>query len=81
METPQFDLVNPTPEEQADFLKAFQELCESKEMYFEPVPQFSRDTLQSPWKVTTQILLQKKVKKEGDKSIPSPFTNEPEKKD
>jgi hypothetical protein len=64
METkePKFLLSDATTEEQTTFMKEFMELLEKHSLYYEPVPQFTRDDNQSPWKIVVQVLLQKKTK-------------------
>lgn len=61
METTKYKLVDASPEEQKDFMGKFQALLKETEMYYEPVPQFTRDSVEDPWKVVCQVLLQKKV--------------------
>ncbi len=72
---PKYRLIEAAEQEKNDFMKKFNELLNETEMYFEPVPQFARKDLTSPWEVQCQIFLQKKetIKEE---SVPSPFTNE-----
>ena len=72
---PKYKLVDATTKEQEDFMSKFQDLLNETGMYYEPVPQFVRDSLEGPWKVVCQVILQKKVVNE-DKSIPSPFQDE-----
>jgi len=72
--TPKYKLVDASSDEQADFMKKFQALLTETGMYYEPVPQFSRDSLTEPWKIVCQVLLQKKVA--IDEKIPSPFQDE-----
>jgi hypothetical protein len=64
METkePKFLLSDATTEEQTTFMKEFMELLEKHSLYYEPVPQFTRDDNQSPWKIVVQVILQKKTK-------------------
>lgn len=71
METPKYNLIEATQDEQNEFLKRFDDLCTELSIYFEPVPQFARKDLTSPWEVTCQIFLRKKVPNETP--IPSPF--------
>lgn len=56
-----FNLTPTTEEENKVFMKEFGELLDKHSLYFEPVPQFTRETLTSPWKIVTQIFLQKKT--------------------
>ena len=72
---PKYNLKDCTPEEQNSFMKEFQELLNKHSLYFEPVPQFTRDNINSPWKIVCQVFLQKKVEVvEVEKdSISSPF--------
>lgn len=70
-----YKLSEPTQEEKDSFMKDFEELLKKHSIYFEPVPQFARDNITSPWKVICQIFLQKKaeiIEVEKD-SIPSSF--------
>lgn len=75
MQEPKFSLIEASEEEKSSFMKKFGQLLEESSMYFEPVPQFTRESLQSPWKIVYQIFLQKKVeiKEEG---VISPIQNE-----
>lgn len=66
-----FSLSDVTQEEQEAFMKDFTEFLNSRSLYFEPVPQYSRDDIKSPWKTTVSIFLQKKT----------PITEEPVIKD
>jgi len=61
MDKPIYDLVDLTPEEVEEFKKSFQELLDSRSLYYEPVPAYTRETIMDPWKLTCQILLKKKV--------------------
>ncbi len=70
---PKFSLVEPTEQESANFMKKFQELLVETSMYYEPVPQFSRKSLQSPWEIVCQIFLQKKVPITEEKDVISPI--------
>jgi len=72
-----YSLVDLTTGEQTLFMEKFNKFTADEGIYFEAVPQFTRDNLQSPWKIVCQVLLQKRVPITEDKSIPSPFTNEP----
>ncbi len=62
-----FNLSEVSNEESQLFMKEFGELLEKHSLYFEPVPQFTREGLVQPdgkpypWKIVTQILLQKKT--------------------
>lgn len=80
MQEPKYKLSDTTPEESKAFMVDFQELLSKHSLYFEPVPQFTRKSLTSPWEIQTQIFLQRKteiVKPEKvEDSIPSPFTDE-----
>lgn len=51
----------PTKEEQDNFLKEFQALCDKHSIYFEPIPQFTRKTIQDPWTIVCQAWIQKKT--------------------
>lgn len=57
-----FTLTDATTEEQQAFMTEFMALLEKHSLYYEPVPQFARDDVQSPWKVVVQVILQKKTK-------------------
>ena len=59
--TQKFKLVDVSAEEQTFFLKDFEELLKKHSLYFEPIPQLRRDNMQSPWKIVTEVLLQKKI--------------------
>ncbi len=72
MDNPKYKLVEATEEEKTDFMKKFNDLLNETSIYFEPVPQFSRESLQSPWEVKCQIFLQKKVLDE-DNGVISPI--------
>lgn len=79
---PKFSLSDCSPEEQKAFMSEFQELLNKHGLYFEPVPQFVRDSLTAPWKIVTQIFLQKRTEivepEVVEKDMPSPFvSNEP----
>lgn len=68
-----YKLSEPTVEEKEAFMLKFNQFLNENSMYFEPIPQYQRDDLQSPWKLTCGIFLQKKtevVEIEKD-SIPS----------
>lgn len=82
---PKYSLSEVSKEQSDSFMKEFQELLNKHSLYYEPVPQFTRDSLTSPWKIQCQILLQKKteiVEPTVEKGIPSPFSNnEPTKED
>jgi len=56
-----FKLEEATKEEKDVFMTKFQNFLEESNIYFEPVPQFTRDSLSDPWKVVCQVILQKKV--------------------
>lgn len=58
---PKFSLIEASEQEKTNFMRKFGELLEETSMYFEPVPQFTRDSLQSPWNIVCQVFLQKKV--------------------
>lgn len=75
MEQPKFNLSDCTKEDSDAFMKDFGELLDKHSLYFEPVPQFIRTSLTDPWRIVTQIFLQKKTKIAEDKSVPSPFTD------
>lgn len=70
-----YKLVDATEEEKLDFMNKFNDFLNTTGMFYEPVPQFYRETLTSPWEVKCQVFLAKKVLNE-DVSIPSPFTDE-----
>jgi hypothetical protein len=74
---PKYKLVEATEEEKSNFMKDFNDILVKHSIYFEPVPQFTRETLNDPWKVVCQVLIQKKVEiVEVEKdSIPSPFAD------
>ena len=59
-----YKLSETTPEEQKAFMDEFQSLLDKHSLYFEPVPQYVRDSLQSPWQLKCQIFLQKKTLEE-----------------
>lgn len=69
-----------TKEESDLFMKEFGQLLEKHSLYFEPVPQFERDDLKSPWKVVCQVFLQKKVEVVEKESLKSPLSDEITKK-
>lgn len=78
----QYTLSDVTVEEKESFMKEFQELLIKHSVYFEPVPQYARDSLESPWKIVCQIMLQKKTELVPKDSVQSPYvelkpTNEP----
>lgn len=73
MQEPKFDLTEVSKEETDAFMKDFQDLLKKHSLYFEPVPQYTRDTLTSPWKTVCQVFLKKKIPI-VEKAIPSPFT-------
>lgn len=73
-----YNLSEANQEERDAFMKEFAELLDKHSLYFEPVPQFIRDTIETPWRVVTQIFLQKKTEVvEVDKVVPGavPSTN------
>lgn len=61
MENKKYDLSVPTEDEQKNFMKEFSDLCDKHSMYFEPVPQYQRKDLESPWVTGCTIFLQKKT--------------------
>ncbi len=72
-----YNLRDCTTEESESFMKDFNELLKKHLVYFEPVPQYIREDLKSPWRLTCQILLQKKTEVvEPKEAVPSPFTDE-----
>lgn len=75
-----YKLSDCTKEDSDLFMKEFGELLNKHSLYFEPVPQFIRDSLTAPWKIVTQIFLQKKTEivepEKVEDPIPSPFTDE-----
>jgi hypothetical protein len=78
---PKYKLVDLSEEKKNSFMNKFMELCKSENVYFEPVPQFTRDTIGAPWEIVTQILLQRKVPIEDESpvvedGVPSPFTTD-----
>ena len=77
---PKYKLVDMSDEEKSNFMKKLVEFCESESVYFEPVPQFTRDSIGTPWEIVTQVLLQKKIDIEGEapkeEGVPSPFTSD-----
>ena len=72
MQEPKFTLSTPTQEEQNSFMKDLQEVVDKHEMYFEPIPQFQRKDLTSPFEIACAWFIQKKtpIKKE---ETPSTF--------
>lgn len=78
---PIFKLVDASTEEQEGFIKKLQALIEETNIYFEYVPQFTRETVKSPWEIKVVRLLMKMVPDESNEPIPSPFTDENNKKD
>lgn len=77
MEQPKYNLSDCTADESAAFMKEFNELLNKHSLYFEPVPQYIRKSLQSPWETVCQIFLQKKTEiVEPEKAVPSLFTDE-----
>lgn len=60
----------PSKEETEKFMKEFNDLCDKHSIYFEPVPQYTRETITSPWQLTCQVFLQKKT--EVEQGVPSP---------
>lgn len=68
---PKYKLSMPTETEQQDFMKEFAELLDKHSMYYEPVPQFERVDLQSPWQIKIAVFLQKKTEVIPDGSVPS----------
>lgn len=58
---PKYKFIDASEEEKTDFMKKFNQLLVESSMYFEPVPQYSRKSIQHPWETVCQILLQKKV--------------------
>ncbi len=72
-QVPKFDLVEATEQEKNDFMKKFGELLDETSMYFEPVPQFTRKSLQSPWEIVCQVFLQKKVPVNPEEGVISPI--------
>jgi len=76
MPEPKYKLSDCTKEESDAFMKDFGELLNKHSLYFEPVPQFTRKSLTSPWEIQTQIFLQKKSEIVEPESVPSPFADE-----
>jgi hypothetical protein len=75
---PKFKLSEPTELEKQNFMNEFNELCNKHSMYFEPIPQYQRENITSPWDLKVVIFLQKKkeiVEVEKD-SIKSPLSDE-----
>lgn len=58
---PKYTLSDASEKEQQLFMQEFNELLNKFSLYYEPVPQFSRDSLTSPWKIVCQVFLQKKT--------------------
>ncbi len=58
---PKYKLIDVTQEEKKDFLLKFDALLKETSMYYEPVPQFARETLAGPWKLVCNIYIAKKV--------------------
>lgn len=78
MDNIKYTLVDFTEEEQNAFLKDFNDLLTKYQAYYEPVPNFTRPDLFSPWQLVCQVLLKKKVPKEDEpkeQTVPSPFEN------
>lgn len=73
---PKYNLIDLSEEEKNSFMAKFMKLCQDENVYFEPVPQFTRTALGEPWEIVTQILLQKKVIIEDEKGVPSPFAKD-----
>lgn len=75
MQESKYKLVDLSEVEKNEFMKKFNDFLNENSVYFEPVPQFTRKTLQSPWEIVTQIFLQKKVEVvEVEKdAVKSPF--------
>ncbi len=73
---PKYKLVDLSDEEKSKFMEKFHKFLSDENVYFEPVPQFTRDSIGSPWEIVTQILLQKKITIEEEEGVPSPFTSD-----
>ncbi len=56
-----YKLADVSEEEKNAFMKDFDALLKKHSVYFEPIPQIRRENLQTPWKIVTEVLLQKKV--------------------
>lgn len=65
-----YDLSDLSKEEQDSFMKDFGALLDKHSLYYEPVPQFVRETMESPWEIRTQIFLQKKTLRKSEKKEP-----------
>lgn len=81
MPNEKYKIVDATEEEKKDFMIKFNAFLTESGFYYEPVPQFSRDTLTSPWTIRCEVFLAKKIPNEELTSIPSPFTDENTKTD
>lgn len=56
-----YKLSEVTSEEQEAFMKDFEAFLNERSLYFEPVPEWTRKDLQSPWTIRCSIFLQKKT--------------------
>lgn len=70
---PRYLLSESTKEERDNFMMELQVLLDKHSLYFEPIPQITRESNDKPWHISCQILLQKRTLIEN--------INEPTKKD
>lgn len=69
---PKYDLIDLSEAEQKQFMMDFNKFLTAQGVYFEPVPAYSRKTITSPWELTCQLFLKKKVVAVEKKDLSTP---------
>lgn len=58
---PKYNLSETTQEERNTFMQELNNLLDKNSFYFEPIPQYERKDLFSPWELKVSFLLNKKT--------------------